>query len=143
MLAPSSPSVAPSQIPIGFLPSTDGDDVDVDDLPMGIYRAAAGNPVGRVLDWLGPPPVPGRRLNAKCREKVNRTWPHEAQFENHTELMRPLLQCGAKVDPPERLWNGPVSAVLFLHEARRRGAGAAHLGCQQGGPGPERCFCRT
>jgi hypothetical protein len=70
------------------------------DLPREICKAAGLNNIQMVvLDWLGPPPVPAARINAKCRDHMNRTLLHEAEFMNNIGLMRLLLQMGAKVGP--------------------------------------------
>jgi hypothetical protein len=41
---------------------------DVEDLPLEIVAAVEKGRDVVVLEWLGEPPVPGRRINAKYRQ---------------------------------------------------------------------------
>lgn len=99
-LGPLQESTAQLEQAVGnsehLLEDTGDDEMD---LPREISKAAGANNVEMVLDWLGPAPVPVARINAKCRDHMNRTLLHEAEFENNIGLMRLLLQLGAKVDP--------------------------------------------
>jgi hypothetical protein len=98
------------------------DDDDVEDLPDEIGRAAERNDVETVLTWLGPPPVPAKRINAKWRQKMNRTLLHEAEFEGYVGLMTLLLQMGAKVDPKSAYGMTPFEQTCLnpeLEEASR------------------------
>jgi hypothetical protein len=92
------------------------EDDNVDDLPDEITRAAGDNNIQSVLDWLGPPPVPTRRINAKCREHMDRTLLHEALFEGNISLMRLLLQFGANVDPKSTFGRTPFDQACCYPE---------------------------
>ena len=85
----------------------DTPDNQVEDLPYAISLAAASNEVETVLQWLGPPPVPAKRINAACSDKMGRTLLHEAEFEGHVGLMSLLLQMGAKVDAQSAFGSTP------------------------------------
>jgi len=94
----------------------DQNEDEVEDLPTEIGRAAAGNDVEKVLKWLGPTPVPAKRINAKLREKMDRTLLHEAEFEGNIGLMTLLLQLGAKVDPRSAFGMSPFEQTCLNEE---------------------------
>jgi hypothetical protein len=112
-LGPLLKSTAQLELAVGdsehLLQDTGDDEMD---LPREINKAAGANNVQMVLDWLGPPPVPAARINAKCRDHMNRALLHEAEFMNNVGLMRLLLQMGAKVDPQSAFGMTP-----FLQQA--------------------------
>lgn len=91
---------------------TDTDDVD--DLPDQLRRIAAGyeGNTQMILDWLGPKPIPSRRINAKNRQHLDRTLLHEAQYENRVGLLALLLQLGANVDPKSTFGQTPFEQAL-------------------------------
>jgi hypothetical protein len=70
-----------------------------EDLPVEICYAAASNNIEEVLNWLGDPPIPYKRINAQNINKMQRTLLHEAEYECRLDLMRLLLQNNANVDP--------------------------------------------
>jgi Ankyrin repeat len=80
---------------------------DVEDLPHEMRLAVAENDIPEILDWLGPAPVPSKRVNAIWRNYLGRTLLHKALFYNRPLLMRLLLQMGANVDARSILGTTP------------------------------------
>ena len=68
-------------------------------LPEDVSNAARTNDIRTVLDWLGPPPVDTRRINAKNSDYLDLTLVHCAVLNNNSDLLSILLQLGADVDP--------------------------------------------
>ena len=63
-----------------------------------IFKAAVNSDVQKVLDWLGPPPVDKKRINAKIAEYMDVTLIFGAALGKHSGLLSILLQFGADVD---------------------------------------------
>jgi ankyrin repeat protein len=68
-----------------------------DELPVEIALAAMNEDVERVLAWLGDPPIPRQKINA--RSKDDSTLLHLAEYAGSTEFATMLLLLGAEVDP--------------------------------------------
>ena len=81
----------------------DGED-DCVNLPSELFEEAfnkgevPGDDVEEVLDWLGPPPIDPKRLNAKCPSLMNMTLMHIAMMRGNSGLLSILLQYGADVN---------------------------------------------
>ena len=68
---------------------------------LNLFSAASANDIQKVLNWLGPPPIEKRRINAVNPAVMNTTLLHTALLrdDSDTGLLSILLQLGADVDP--------------------------------------------
>lgn len=85
---------------------------DEEVLPQHISRAAVKGDQEVVLEWLGLPPIPARRINAMWR---GHTLLHEAVAGNRTELVKALLELGADVDPKSSSGFTPLEEALLYN----------------------------
>ena len=85
---------------------------EVESLPVAMLEAAAAGDIDAVLEWLGPEPVPKKRINAKSSDMMHRTLLHMATFENRLDLMTALLERGAAVDPQTAFGTTPYKQAL-------------------------------
>jgi hypothetical protein len=85
-----------------------------EDLPEEICCAAGSNNIEEVLNWLGSPPIPHKRINAPNINKMQRTLLHEAEIECRLDLMRLLLQNNANVDPFSSSPQTPFFQACYL-----------------------------
>eukprot|EP00536_Pseudo-nitzschia_multiseries_P003387 jgi/Psemu1/185752/e_gw1.52.23.1 len=76
------------------------DKLNHEELPPEIGIACENNDVPTVLEWLGDPPIPFRRINAKNSKSNEMTLLHHATKGNRINLIRLLLQYGADIDAP-------------------------------------------
>jgi hypothetical protein len=84
-----------------------------EDLPEDVFNAALEDDVDRILEWLGGPPVPPGRINARNRSHMDRTLLHEAEFSGNLGLLAILLQLGAEVDPKNTFGKTPLFQTCF------------------------------
>jgi hypothetical protein len=86
---------------------------DVEDLTYEIYKAVEDGKEDVVLKWLGEPPVPARRINAKYRELDDRNLLHMAAINNNRlQLMTKLLQLGANIEQLSLHGQSPLESAL-------------------------------
>lgn len=71
-----------------------------DELPANLAEAVRVNDISAILAFLGPPPVPKRRLHAKCRSYSDDTLLHMAASYCNIPLIKLLLFLGADVNTP-------------------------------------------
>lgn len=95
----------------------DGED-DCVNLPSELFEEAfnkgevPGDDVEEVLDWLGPPPIDPKRLNAKCPSLMNMTLMHIAMMRGNSDLLSILLQYGADVNTVDAQGNTLLNPEL-------------------------------
>ena len=74
-------------------------DEDCVNLPTKLFEDLSEfNDIQDVLDWLGPPPIDPKRVNAKCPSLFNLTLLHHAVTSQNNDLISILLQYGADVN---------------------------------------------
>ena len=81
-------------------------------LPHDILEASYRSHIGIVLDWLGPPPIDKKRINAKDPTRLQNTLLQAALIEGHSDLMSILLQFGADVDPKNSFDDTPLQCSV-------------------------------
>jgi|EP01046_Picozoa_sp_COSAG06_P032353 hypothetical protein len=70
-----------------------------EELPDAVGQAAADGDIAVVLTYLGPAsPAPPARINARWKNKMQRTLLHEASYEVRLELMALLVERGADMN---------------------------------------------
>jgi len=75
------------------------DEDDCVNLPTEVLEAVSEHgDIQEVLDWLGPPPIDPKRVNAKCPSLLNMTLMHIAMMAGNSGLLSILLQYGANVN---------------------------------------------
>ncbi|KAL9190411.1 hypothetical protein ACHAXT_007622 [Thalassiosira profunda] len=98
-----------------------GGDCDELVLPKNILDALKTDDIQTVLDWLGPPPVDKKRLNAKNPDSMNATLIFYAVICKHVDLVSILLQFGADVNAIDATGQFAVTMGTFeeFHEGAR------------------------
>jgi len=82
-----------------------------EELPADIGLASERNDVETILKWLGNPPFPSKRLNARNSKANEMTLLHHATKGNRFDLVRLLLQYGADVDAVGAMGLSPLLAA--------------------------------
>lgn len=85
-----------------------------DDLPADVGSASENNDVEKVLNWLGTPPIPSKRINARNSKSNEMTLLHHATKGNRLHMVRLLLQYGADVDAIGAMGLSPFLAACTI-----------------------------
>ena len=82
-------------------------------LPQEIYWAVYAKNIPHILDWLGPPPIPQDRLDAKNPAEMDEGLLKAAAKTLQIELMSILLQCGADAEPKSPFGTTPFQESCY------------------------------
>jgi len=85
-----------------------------EDLPADVGSASENNDVDKVLNWLGNPPIPSKRINARNSKSNEMTLLHHATKGNRVHMVRLLLQYGADVDAIGAMGLSPFLAACTI-----------------------------